>query len=319
MAGSYKSIDYRVRPAKSIERKMLADSFRRLVNFRDPADYIYIGMGSLYFSDFSLFHRSIGFKSMVSIEDCTDPTVQRRFQLNLPFGHIHLEFGRAGAVLQRRDSWKSNPAVIWLDYDGQLSIEVIRDAEYVAANCASGTMLIVSVNADRLALMDSVGEDGDEIEQSSLNPLQIMSRNIGQDRVPLDVSSKDLSGWGVAKVYRRVVDAAIRRGLNLRPDGRSKYEQLFNFNYSDGAKMLTVGGVIFAEEDQESFEKSKFERMEFVRGSDDVFKIDPPKLTYSEMRAINSRVADLPVPPSDVVKYQQTYRYFPHFIEAEVG
>jgi hypothetical protein len=60
MAGSYEKINYSLRPAKSIERKMLCDAFRRLSAFGKVENYQYIGFGSTYFSDFSLFHKALG-------------------------------------------------------------------------------------------------------------------------------------------------------------------------------------------------------------------------------------------------------------------
>lgn len=319
MAGSYKDIDYRVRPAKSIERKMLAESFRRLVYFKDPAKYAYVGMGSLYFSDFNLFHRSLGFETMVSIEDCVDRTIQARFRFNVPYGHIQMEFGRAGAVLQKTAGWKESPAVIWLDYDGKLSSECLSDLEYVASNASSGTVLIISVNADKLKLIDTYDDDGNEIDEASLTPLEILEHNVERERVPLQTRSERLSGWGVASVYREVIDAAVRKGTGLHLTDGFAYEQIYNFTYMDGARMLTVGGVLFAEVDRHKFEHAGFDSMDFVRRSDADYRIDPPKLTYVEMRAINSHSADLPIPQSDIDKFRKTYRYFPHFIEAEAG
>lgn len=319
MAGSYKDIDYRVRPAKSIERKMLAESFRRLVYFQDPAKYIYVGMGSLYFSDFNLFHRSLGFDTMVSIEDCFDEKIQARFRMNVPYGHIQMEFGRVGAVLQKFADWKTSPAVIWLDYDGKLSEECLADLEYVASNAASGTVLIISINADKLKLINSVGDDGNEIDEASLDPLQIFERNVDKAHVPLGLENRHLSGWGIAAAYRDVIDAAIRKGATLHPSRNFSYEQIYNFTYHDGAKMLTVGGVLFSDDDRIRFDDAAFDSLEFIRRGKDDYRIDPPKLTYAEIRAINSHVRDLPIPPSDIAKFKKTYRYFPHFIEAEVG
>lgn len=319
MAASYKVIDYRVRPAKSIERKMLAESFRRLLHFADPADYAYIGMGSLYFSDFNLFHRSLGFKTMVSIEDCNDQIEQARFRMNVPFGHIQMEFGRSGAVLQKVSCWKEKPGIIWLDYDGKLAEECLLDLEYVASNAASGSVAIISVNAGPLSLVNPYDDEGNEIDSSSLTSLDIFRRNIGSHRAPLGVTNKSLSGWGIASAYRTAIDAAIRKGITLHPSGQFAYEQIYNFEYSDGAKMLTVGGVLFSKEHRSKFDDAAFNRMDFVRMAGDPYRIDPPKLTYPEMRAINANLPNLPIPAGDIAKFASTYRYFPNFIEAEVG
>lgn len=319
MVASYKVIDYRVRPAKSIERKMLAESFRRLLHFADPAEYAYIGMGSLYFSDFNLFHRSLGFKTMVSIEDCNNRIEQARFKMNVPFGHIQMEFGRSGAVLQKIACWKDKPAIIWLDYDGKLTEECLEDLEYVASNAASGSVVIISVNANPLSLANSFDDEGNEIDSSSLTSIDILGRNIGSQRTPLGVTNKSLSGWGIASAYQKAIDAAIRKGITLHPSGQFTYEQIYNFEYSDGAKMLTVGGVLFRKEDRSKFDDASFNGMDFVRMAGVPYRIDPPKLTYPEMRAINANWPNLPIPAADIAKFKSTYRYFPNFIEAEVG
>ena len=47
---------------------MLRDAFRRLHPFDRIENYRYIGFGSIYFSDFHLFHRSFGMEDMLSIE-----------------------------------------------------------------------------------------------------------------------------------------------------------------------------------------------------------------------------------------------------------
>jgi len=319
MTKSYKDIDYRVRPAKSIERKMLAESFRRLLHFRNPVDYSYIGMGSLYFADFGLFHRQLGFHQMMSIEDCDDPTIRDRFKMNVPYSNIVMEFGRAGAVLQKSNNWKTEPAIIWLDYDGRLSEECLADLQYVSANAASGSVVIVSVNADRLKLNNSFDDEGNELDSDEMTPLEILARNVGVDWVSPGLTNKDLSGNGVASAYRGIMDAAIQKGRTLHSTAGLLYRQIYHFTYNDGARMLTLGGVLLDPKDEDRFLRADFESLGFVRTGADSFRIDPPKLTYAEMRAIDVAAKGLPIPPGDVEKYKKAYRYFPNFVEAEVG
>ena len=57
---SYEQINYSLRPAKQIERKMLIEAFRNLTEFGDIGSYRYIGFGSIYFSDFNQVHKSLG-------------------------------------------------------------------------------------------------------------------------------------------------------------------------------------------------------------------------------------------------------------------
>ena len=62
---SYRKIDYRVRPGKYAERLMMIESFRRL-RFATIESYQYVGLGSVYFSDFYLIHRALPPRSLKS-------------------------------------------------------------------------------------------------------------------------------------------------------------------------------------------------------------------------------------------------------------
>ncbi len=321
MAGSYRKIDYRVRPAKSIERKMLADAFRRLNHFHEVHAYTYIGMGSLYFSDFSLFHRSLGFERMISIENTTAEISKRRFLLNVPFSQIEMKFGHSNVVLQRLDL--TGPLVVWLDYDGLLDESCLVDLKYVAKKAPSGSMLIVSANADAKSL-EALVEDDEEAN----DVFGVLKKLVGGDALPAGLTNADIYGAKVGEILRDVVDSAIRdsvrdRNSEVQAADSFSYEQLFNFRYADNAKMMTVGGIIFSEPDREKFERSSFGQLSFSRTGSDVYRIDPPLLTFSEMRRIDAasaeEIPDLALPTADVDKYRATYRYFPNFVEAEVS
>lgn len=318
MAGSYRKIDYRVRPAKSIERKMLADGLRRLAEFERLDSYRYIGFGSLYFTDFVLFHKALGFKSMQSIENEQDITKQKRFRYNVPYKCINMAFGTSSAILPTLP-WDVR-SVIWLDYDGALTKNVLEDIAYVVSKAVSGSVLLVSVNA---------GMPRDEQEENT-NPLDILKSKIGAAKVPADLNVRNLSGWNVADVYRDIIDneifdtvATVNRSRSL--ETKCNYKQLFNFHYEDGVKMLTVGGVIYDKEHESTLAKCSFSQLEFYRDEKDAYKIDPPLLTYQEMRKIDSLIPladpdylEIPVPRGDIEKYQNFYRYFPHFAETEI-
>src|ERR1700712_3390037 len=75
LAGSFKKIDYRLRPAKHAERVMLCDLFRRM-RFSPPETYQYVGFGSVAFIDFRLVHRTLGIRQMISIEETSDENEQ---------------------------------------------------------------------------------------------------------------------------------------------------------------------------------------------------------------------------------------------------
>jgi hypothetical protein len=321
MAGSYKKIDYRLRPAKSIERKMLAESFRRLSEFGRVDLYRYVGLGSVYFSDFLLFHKVLGFKHMVSIEKAEDSVVQRRFVYNRPFEAVTMKFGHSNNVLPGLP-WDVR-SIVWLDYDGVLDKSVLNDVATVSSKVISGSLLLVSVNANVPKVSSDETEGGPKTARDALE------RDVGKVKVSPTLESKDLASWGTAKAYRSIINNQIEETLKerngiLSVGGRINYSQLFNFNYSDGAKMLTVGGLFFDEAQEAIVSKCGFNHLEFYRNDEEAYFIDPPLLTFREMRALEQHLplinapTDLPISVTDMQRYDGVYRYFPNFAETEI-
>lgn len=61
-------VNYRLRPAKNIERKMMGEVFGRLSAVEPLKAYQYVGFGAEFFSDFALYHQTLGIADMSSIE-----------------------------------------------------------------------------------------------------------------------------------------------------------------------------------------------------------------------------------------------------------
>lgn len=319
-------IDYRLRPAKNIERKMLANAFRRLSEFGHVEEYRYIGFGALYFSDFILFHRALGFRHMISIEreGEDDPAKQERYKFNSPFKCVDIEFGSAKSVLPRLN-WGIR-SIVWLDYIGALSKEVLSDVAFVCSQATQGSLLLISVNASSIEMPEN---EDDEEEPKGKGPLENLKRAVGSDKVPPGINNKALSGWRMAEVCRTIVQNEIEEALKERNGGLPKgskfrYQQLFNFHYADGAKMLTVGGILYDEGQESVVSRCGFEKLDFYRPNEESYTIDPPLLTFKEIRALDKVIplqgdaCDIPVLPEDIRKYEEIYRYFPHFTEAEI-
>ena len=143
MAGSYEKINYALRPAKNIERKMLSDAFKRLSEFGKIDNYRYIGLGSTFFTDFSLFHRTLGITNNISIE--RDLAKKERFEFNRPFKCIQIEYGESNDVLPQLD-WGVK-SIVWLDYDSTLNQSVLTDIDVAFTNAIPGSTILFSVNA----------------------------------------------------------------------------------------------------------------------------------------------------------------------------
>lgn len=319
--GSYERINYALRPAKSIERKMMVEALRKLAPFGAISAYRYIGFGSTYFSDFVLVHKALGISNMVSIEQ--DVENQDRFTFNRPYRCITIEFGSSTEVLPTLP-WNVR-TIGWLDYDGPLDASVLADARFFVATARAGSVFIVSVNAEP----DRKPEGADaEIAKYRLDKLK---ERVGETKVPDDVMGKHLSKWGTAAAYRRIIaneieTTLVERNGALEAGSKLRFKPLFHFRYADNAKMLTVGGLLFDEGQDALVSSCNFEKLDFIRTNGEPYLIEAPNLTYREIRHLDrqlpcSAVADLDapgVPADDIRKYSDVYRYFPTFAETEI-
>ncbi len=314
-------VHYRLRPAKNIQRKMLCEAIHRLHAFSPIDSYRYIGFGSWYFGDFILFHRVLGITEMISIE--WDVVNRLRYEFNRPFGCIKLEFGASGDVLPKLEL-EGKKTILWLDYDSPLDRTMLEDISCFCDSAPSGSVLVVTVDA---APVRSNGRPS-SLPESRYE--ELVGR-VGEKKVPPDVKGKDLQEWGYAKVHGRIVTNEISQTLVTRNGGldakdKLQYRQLFNFQYADGAKMGTVGGVLFREGDKPGIERCAFDDLDFVRSDEMPYRIEVPKLTYRELRFLNSHLPsehnggppESPIPEREFGYYARVYRYFPAFAEADI-
>jgi len=327
MPASYERINYNLRPAKHIERRMLGEAFGLLSEFDRLWSYRYIGFGSIYFSDHKFFHRVLGISNMVSIEKDTQNSA--RFEFNRPYACIDIKFGESNTVLPNL-SW-AEPTILWLDYDGTLNGDVLLDVGCFCTRAIPGSVLIVSVNAtglNRSVLSDDADEDGTKQGQA----LDKLRKTVGEDRVPASTVARDLNGWGTAKVFRSIIDNHNNTILTERNGGLVQgkkicYQQLFNFHYADNAKMLTVGGIIYDQSQQSLVDNCGFDRLTFVRKDESPYHIVSPLLTYREIRHLDRQLPGQPedavptadgVPEKDRNNYKEIYRYFPSFTDVDL-
>lgn len=321
MSRSFEKINYSLRPAKSIERKMLCEAFQRLSPFGKVELYNYVGFGSTYFSDFSLFHKALNIFNMVSIEEETSQ--EERFEFNKPFRCIKMKYGSSGEILPTLN--KESRKIIWLDYDGMLSSEILLDISTCCSKVQSGSLLIISVNANPIV------NNGVEIEDLPDYRLKKLISSVGKDKVPAAIEGKNLASWGTAKVSREIIKNEILSAIAAVNGGREAggkflYEQLFNFHYSDNAKILTTGGVIYDEGQSHLLKQCSFDDLGFIAKGEEPYVIEVPNLTYKEIRSLNEQLPKkdgetviLPsVKPSDINKYEKVYRFFPTFTEANI-
>ena len=322
---SYRKFNYRVRPAKSIERKMLCETLLRLSFFEPIENYRYIGFGSTTFADFILFHKTLGIKDMISIEK--RETDKARFEFNKPFDCIDMRYGDSNEVLPSL-AWETK-TIVWLDYDGFLTDSVLQDVAYTSMNLISGSILIVTVNAMPDSLPDPRPSTEEEVQNYRLERFK---GRIGGDKVPVDIRGKNLEGEEMAKTCGRVIlneiEQTLRDRNGLPPDEQKiGYKPLFNFRYRDDARMLTVGGIFYEACDEGSLKQCGFESLEFVRSDDEFYKIEVPILTHRERLYLDKRLPhgnsddgkQIGLAEKDIMNYVCLYRYLPAFAEVELS
>lgn len=333
MVSSYEKINYSLRPAKAIERKMFCETMQKLSHFQNIETYQYVGFGSTYFSDFSLIHRMFGIEKMTSIEQ--DKNNSHRFEFNKPYSCIEMIFDNSNDALNDID-WYI-PTVLWLDYDSKLDNGMFKDINTFFSQAQPSSMFIISIDIkpDDPPLDQEM--TAKEIKEFRLNKLM---KRVNPIKLPYNIENRNLGIKGNNELAYEIVNDQITEALNTRngviqdPKKEIFFQQIFNIYYNDGTPMLTIGGIIFQESQREIVETAKFNDLKFYTDIGESFRIEVPSLTFKEIYTLNELLPDhvnigtgkidpsmqkkskLPeLSDDDVKKYAKVYRYFPTFAE----
>ncbi|RWQ03312.1 O-methyltransferase [Mesorhizobium sp.] len=325
MAASYRSIDYSLRPGKYAERRMISEAVGKIHPFGAVKSYRYIGMGSLWFSDFSHFHKTLGIVDMISIE--REAAHRPRFEFNKPLACIQLIFEDTAIALPALD-WTVR-AIAWLDYDDRLTKSMLEDARVIASKASPGSVFIISIQVEGPPVFTALDEDGEETVRE-VTSVQELRDNFGAGPVPAEALDSDLRGWANAKLVRQMVKSAINAALAARNVGRPndqkiEFEQFAAFEYADGAKMTTICGIFVDSGQKNLLSSCGFNQLSFYKSNDEATRLIVPILTPREMRMLETR---LPggvspalggniVPGRDAEAFANLYRYLPSFASLE--
>jgi hypothetical protein len=320
MSGSFKRIDYSLRPAKHAERRMLCDVFRRLRPFGKIEEYVYVGFGSIWFSDFILMHKALGIKSMVSIEQAEE--ARERIEDNKPF-RIPVDYRKSEDALPALDWAKKQ--FIWLDYDDPLAPGMLLDMRTVSQRAKSGTVLAVSVQCTKANeaqfSVSSIAEKTSDIET--------FTSVFGRERIEQDTKSDQLFGWPFGALSRVMLLQEVRSELAVRNSANEgpavDFHTICDIEYEDGAKMTTIVGVFVSADDKELLQQCHFDTLDFLPARGGPVRIKVPKLTTREFRKLESQLplADGEelvlgtIPLSEARSFAELYRYFPNFAVIE--
>jgi len=330
MSKNSRQINYTLRIAKAVERKMFCSTFQKLSIFYPLEDYKYIGFGALYFADFYLIHRQLGIKKMMSIEKSQDKKTRIRYNFNKPFNCIDIKFNTSSVILPQL-KWEE-PCIIWLDYTSALNNDVLSDLNTVIRNAVSGSFVVISVCSDSQDF---------EPQSDKKSRLDKLKEAVGRKRVPREIKNNEISNLGLPKVYTKILKKEIETILLERNSGTSKheivFEQLFNLKYKDGKPMYSFGGLLYKSTQKDIVDKVKFDELHFIRRDEEVFEIEVPNLTFKEVKFLEAllpdgiddagKIKDIEylnqsnpnIPEKDIKKFANIYQYFPTFAETNLG
>lgn len=324
MANTGRKIDYRIRPAKNIERKMMRDILLRLSPFGIFSDYQYIGFGSKYFTDFIIMHKYLGIDSMISIEG--DVNNRRRYRFNKPFECIDVKFGHSNEVLPTLNL--ARKLILWLDYDYLFDNTMLSDLATVTEQCPSGTVIFLSYNSESYKLNDLKKEYPD-LESGYYR--RKFEAAIGNEFIPVGFDER---GWSDRKTYSKFLRSCIHsqldkilsiRNIDLNIEDKLIAHQICFFDYSDGAPMSTIGVMITKQKESGLFASCKLDSLYFYTSNEDSYEIKVPNLTSKEVRYLMEKMpkgenfdVDFRIfAEQDVDDFQANYKYYPSFMEID--
>lgn len=322
-AKSFEKFNYALRPSKQVERKLFIEALHYLGHHAafPIKEYTYLGMGSVYYADFILFHKYLYIDKMICIEGAN---IEKRMKFNKPYEFIELRMGKIAEVFPSIDFDKKK-YFAWLDYDYSLDPEILLDVDCFAGKLEPGSILIVTVDAEPKL------RDNEEFENLAIEGRKKLlyshytqcSRGI----LPRRVEKGDLARNSLPELISMLLRSRIEKSIVNRST-LLEFFQLFNYVYADGAQMVTMGGVIDTPSRKQNLIDCGILKKGFVEVSSKPKRITVPPLTNREKTSIDKLIKcgvteqqvkkKLPFELDDylIQNYVAYYRHYPMYYEA---
>ena len=225
------TVNYSLRPSKNIQRQLVFDGIRLLQGSLSLENPVYIGFGSVWFTDFTIAHKLLGVRDMVSIEG--NDILSKRAAFNAPYATVTVKHGMSGAILPELfadDALRTRPWIIWLDYVSALDEAVRDDIRAVIENAPKDSLLLITFNGHEM----SYGRGSERPDRL---------HDILGAVVPDDLAKNACQGDRMqAALADLTLDFMTSTAAEMsRPGG---FVPAFRVIYQDGAPMVTVGGIL---------------------------------------------------------------------------
>ena len=148
---SFDSVNYSLRPSKSIQRQLVFEGVRILQSHLDLDRLVYVGFGSIWFTDFVMAHKLLGIDDMVSIESNRIGFCRAVF--NSPYATVRVREGISSNVLPTLYDdgvIARRPWMIWLDYDCEFNETIRDDTRSVIENVPANSILLITFNGNEM-------------------------------------------------------------------------------------------------------------------------------------------------------------------------
>lgn len=313
------------RPKKQIERKIFIELLQEMQHSLNIniSEYQYIGLGSIYYYDFILFHKYLNVRDMISLDDKDYPN---RFKFNKPFDFITFKNMSTTDYLSKNDLNKKS--FIWFDYDSSLihynkrnktfldAETIFKDIQIFTKKSKELDLFIVTVN---IKIQDSLF-DGPKFRQAFIDEYdEYLSTKYKQ--------VEKIAFENYPLIIQNIIINTFRNNEQFHP---VKFRKLFSFIYRDGAPMYTIGGMFT----KDSISKKVIEKDSFFEIDENkVVNIDVPLLTYCEKMKLDKNILYIKnnldsldgkkiiemlafeMAPSELKRYSDFYRYYPQYYE----
>ncbi|MBQ0957808.1 hypothetical protein KAK06_02450 [Ideonella sp. 4Y11] len=336
---SFERFDYLLRTNKHIERKLVFDVLDSAAQKIGFGDHWYLGFGSMWFGDFRLAHRRLGIDSMVSVEYSDYAS---RAEFNRPFAGVTVEPGDCNVVMANMavERW-SKPVIAWLDYDGHLNDEVVKDIDIILSRAQPNSVVLITVNGARGTYRVRKPDGKIEKQETSVG---VVAGFLGDGSIPTRFEPQP-TGKGTFRdipeaVFPEFLSEAIASymehqvvtGARESNGKRIKFIPLYRLHHRDGADMVTVGGALVTD-DTEAIWLDSLARQPLLygeTGQTSYCRLDLVPVTVKEKIALDgclpdigdgteflaaARACGIALADAELTKYRKFYRHFPVFVE----
>lgn len=307
--------NYKLRPQKCIERKLISELIHCVSN-KLELEFSYVGLGSLYFTDFIYFHKKNHINKMKSIEYMNnDNEKYKRFRNNKPYNFIDLDPRMTSDVLPELNY--DDNLFIWLDYDNNLKPYMLNDISLVSNSINETSIIAITINSnigkeymkhDKTRNYNKLISDFQEFSHKRLERKKFL--NNSYYITVLDIMD--------SLVHDRVKENNFFKDV----ENQMTTKLISNIIYKDGAEMWSFIWLLCKGDDKELLDDAEYKKLKILNELDLTIDILTPKEKRMLERNNNIDIKKLSnylgVQEDIIKKYREYYKYIPEYGEVDL-